>query len=359
MNGTYSNMPTRSAASIPTETLVRVGMIMGVPDVLRSLGLDPASVLAQCGLGLDLFNDAENKISLCARNQLLAHCAATAKCEYFGLQVGGLGGLQSFGLIGLLARYSPDVHTALNNLLRYFQQHASHGAISFKTHGDSAALSYQSYGCSSTEHRQIGHGALAILFNTLRELCGPAWTPEAILFNHAELHDSKPLRKFFGHRARFHFNAEMNTLIFSSSWLETPLPRIHNEVYGILDRQIHSLVSQHRGHLPDQIRNVLHAALLDGDARADRVAALFGVHPRTLNRHLSQFSISYQGMLDGLRFELAQQMLQDSDVCIGDLALLLNYADARAFIRAFRRWSGVTPAQWRAARKSRPTAQVA
>jgi AraC-like DNA-binding protein len=98
------------------------------------------------------------------------------------------------------------------------------------------------------------------------------------------------------------------------------------------------------------VRNVLRTALMTGHARADQVASLFGMHSRTLNRRLNAFGFGFQQLLDESRFEIARQMLEDSAMEVGQIAELLDYAAPGVFTRAFRRWSGTTPAEWRAAR---------
>ena len=92
---------------------------------------------------------------------------------------------------------------------------------------------------------------------------------------------------------------------------------------------------------------VLQSALVTGDAGASSVAALFSMHSRTLHRHLAGFGTSFRALVDETRFEIARQMLVDSSLEVRRIADLLGYADASAFTRAFRRWSGSTPAQWR------------
>jgi AraC-like DNA-binding protein len=84
------------------------------------------------------------------------------------------------------------------------------------------------------------------------------------------------------------------------------------------------------------------------------VAALFSMHSRTLNRRLNAFGTSFRDLVDEVRFEIARQMLEDSSMDVTQIADMLDYADASAFTRAFRRWSGATPARWRAERGSRP-----
>jgi AraC-like DNA-binding protein len=83
-----------------------------------------------------------------------------------------------------------------------------------------------------------------------------------------------------------------------------------------------------------------------------QVAALFSMHSRTLSRHLKEFCTSFQKLLDEGRFEIAKQMLEGSRMEVNQIAASLDYADASAFTRAFRRWSGTMPAQWRESRKA-------
>ena len=70
-------------------------------------------------------------------------------------------------------------------------------------------------------------------------------------------------------------------------------------------------------------------------------------HRRTLTRRLSAFDTGFQELVDEIRFEIARQMLEDTRMEIPDISALLDYAGPNAFTRAFRRWSGTTPAKWR------------
>jgi len=331
--------------------MLRIGATMGVPPVLRSLGLVPAEVLSAGGFDQGLFDDPDNLISFAARNRLLEHCVAMSGCEHFGLLIGQHGGLHSLGLVGLLVKYSPDVEAALANLVRYFHLHAHGATLNLAVQGGTAILGYQIQEGGAGTNRQVGDGAIAGLFNILRELCGPGWKPTEVWAIHRKPRNIEPYQQYF--KARLRFNAEQNAIVFHSSWLATPLPEVHSDVRRMVQKQIDALASRHRDDFPEQVRTLLRAALLSGDARADRVASLLSIHPRTLNRRLNPYGLSYQTLLDNCRFEMAQQMLKDSDLKISEIALVLHYADARSFIQAFRRWCNTTPARWRAAQKQR------
>lgn len=322
---------------------------MGLPEVLRSLGADPRKVIAEAGIDPSLFDDPDNLITYTARGRLIAQCVARTGCQHFGLLTGQRGGLHSLGLVGLLLKYSPDVGTALRNLVRYFHLQFRGAAPTLRVEGGTAIVGYQIYQRGAQANDQVADGAVAVIFNFMRELCGPDWKPAEAWFAHRKPADIAPFRRFFGVALRF--DAEENALLFSSSWLNRALPEVHPDVRRLVQKQVDALAAQHHDDFPEQVRVVLRAALATGNARAEHVAALFSMHPRTFHRRLSDYGVGYQELMDEIRFDMARQILNDSDLPVSAIALILHYADARSFVRAFRRWSDQTPARWRAAQK--------
>ena len=334
----------------PPQAMIRVSTVAGLLPTLRTLGLDPNEMLPAAGFDPAIFDEPDNLISFAARSRLLVHCARRAKCPHFGLLVGQHAGLHSFGLMGLLASYSRDAETALNRLVRYFYLHAHGVSVSLQVRGNTAVFAFRIHNSGAEGNDLVGDAANVVMFNILRELCGRDWKPTEIWAMHSKPDNIDPYHNVF--RARLVFNAEQYGVVFQSSWLAARLPEVHEDVSRLVGKQIDLLASRYRDNFPEQVRTVLRATLLSGDVRAERVAALFSIHPRTLNRRLNVYGLGYQGLLDEIRFEMARQMLIDSDLKVSEVALILQYADARAFIQAFRRWSaGMTPAHWRAKEK--------
>ena len=330
------------------EATLRIGATMALPAVLQSLGADPARVVADAGLDLALFDNPDNLISYAARGRLVNHCVAVTGCQHFGLLLGQHGGLNSLGLTGLLVKYSPDVGTAVRNLVRYTYLHVRGAATTLAVDDDAAMLSYEIHQPQAEATDQVGDGAVALLCNIMRGLCGPDWKPAEVRLAHRKPSDVAPFRRFF--RAPLRFDAEENALVFSAGWLNRQLPETDPQLRRLLQRQIDTLEVRHGDDLPEQVRSVLRSALVAGHAKAGQVAALFSMHARTLNRRLNDFGTGFQKLADEGRFEIARQMLKDSTMDVRQIASMLDYADASAFTRAFRRWSGTTPAQWRATR---------
>jgi len=330
--------------------MVRVGTTMAIPAVLENLGANPAEVLAEAGFDLALFDDPDNLISFAARSRLANHCVARTGCRHFGLLVGQQIGLHSLGLVGLLVKYSPDVGTALRSLVRYMHLHVRGATTSLEMGVRTATLGYAIYEPQGEATDQIGAGAVAMLFNILRTLCGPDWKPVEIEFAHRKPETVGPFRRFF--RAPLIFDAEQYAVVFAADWLNRSMPGADAELHRLLQKQIDALEARHGDDFPEQVRSVLRTALVSGHAKADQVAALFSMHSRTLNRRLNAFGIRFRELVDEGRFEIARQMLEDSATEVAQIATMLDYADASAFTRAFRRWSGTTPARWRATRKN-------
>lgn len=325
--------------------VLRIGATLALPNVLRSLGADPAELLAAVGLELALFDDPDNLISYAARNELVAYCVTRTGCHHLGLLVGQQAGLHSLGLVGLLVKYSPDVGTALRKLARFLHHHIRGAVANLEVIGTSVIFSYNIYHLGSKATDQIGDGAVACMLNIMRNLCGNAWKPAEVRFAHQQPNDISPYSQFF--KAPMVFDAEQNALVFASSWLDRRLPETDPELSRFLQKQIDALEIRHGGNFAEQVRSVLRTALLTGCESSDQVAALFSIHHRTLRRRLKEVGTSFRELLDEVRFEIARQMLKDTAMDVGQIAAVLDYADASAFTRAFRRWSGATPNQWR------------
>ena len=318
-----------------------------MPGALRSLGADPSEVLSELGLELSLFDSPDNRISYLDRGRLIEHCATRTNCPHFGLLVGQRAGLAAFGFVGLLTRYSPDVGSALRSLARFMHLHVRGATVILEEDSDLAVLEYQIYESRAAGNEQVGDGATAVAFNIVRELCGDDWQPLEVRFAHRKPQNPEPFRRFF--RVPLRFDAAQYAVVFSSVWLKHRLPETSPELRLLLQQEIEKLEIQQQDSFLEQVRSLLRTTLVTGHSSADQVAGLLAMHRRTLNRHLRAFGTSYQEVVHELRFELARQLLENSQMEIIQIASVLGYSNASSFTRAFRRWSSTTPARWRTA----------
>lgn len=102
------------------------------------------------------------------------------------------------------------------------------------------------------------------------------------------------------------------------------------------------------GMLTADLRRLLRTELLRDNCSAAAVARLFSMHRRTLNRHLRMEGLAFRQAVNEVRFEIACELLANTDMTLSQVAAVLRYSELSAFTRAFRRWSGQTPSAWRA-----------
>ena len=132
--------------------------------------------------------------------------------------------------------------------------------------------------------------------NIMRGLCGADWNPSEVMLAHRRPADVEPYRQMF--RAPIRFDAEQNALIFPKSWLSHRLVEREPAIRRLLKEKIDALEAQFRDQFPEQVRRVLRIALLTDRTSIEDIAALFSMQPRTLNRRLSAFGLSFQDLVD-------------------------------------------------------------
>jgi AraC-like DNA-binding protein len=100
------------------------------------------------------------------------------------------------------------------------------------------------------------------------------------------------------------------------------------------------------------MRWALRTMLVTGRGAERYVADLFSIHPRTLHRRLQAQGTTLRGLVEEGRCEIACQLLRDTNMNVSEIAKILDYSDATALTRAFRRWMNSAPAAWRAGVRS-------
>jgi len=302
-------------------------------------------VLTEAGIDRELFADPDNLITYAARDRLFRQCVSRTGCQHFGLLVGQRMNLKALGLVGLLMRTSPNVGKALSSLVNLLHLHSQGAVIALLVDEDVAMLTYDAFepGLEATD--QTGSGAVAMMLNVMRTLCGPDFRPTEASFGHRRPADIEPFRKFF--KVPLYFDAEHYALVFSRDWLDVRPPGADDELQQLLQKQVDVLESRYSLAFPDQVRKVLRSALITGYFSESEIAALFSMHSHTFRRRLDASATSFHELVDECRFEMAREMLLNTSLSVSEVSTSLGYSRASSFIRAFRRWSGVTPGQWR------------
>ena len=137
-----------------------------------------------------------------------------------------------------------------------------------------------------------------------------------------------------------------------SSW-RLPLRRRDPLLRGLLQTQADQIVAalEENEGLSGNVRRLLAPRMAGGDTRIEAIARELATSARTLQRRLADDGTSYQELLDETRRDAAERFLADSSLSVGEVGHLLGYSEPAAFHRAFKRWRGTTPLDFRRARR--------
>ncbi|MGB5833017.1 MAG: AraC family transcriptional regulator [Thiohalocapsa sp.] len=332
------------------EGALRMAPILPVPSLLAEFGLDPATIIKEAGMDIGLFDDPEHSVPFVAVGRLLALCAERSDCPHFGHLLGERAGLDVLGLIGQLASLAPDVGAALHQLIVYLHLHDRGAVPALWISEDRAVLAYIVYQAEMPGIEQVYDGSMAIIYNILKTLCGPGFQPLEVRLSRPRPADVEPYRRLY--RSQISFGAQHSAVAFAASWLKQPLDGADALLHAQFLQLIEGLDAQGAGDFVSHLRRTLRRILIQGAAPGDtslaHIARLFTLHRRTLNRRLKALGTSCKALIEEARYDVARQLLRDTDLPIADVAAALDYADVTTFTRAFKRWSGVSPGAWRA-----------
>jgi AraC-like DNA-binding protein len=345
-----SEAPQALLAAAPERALPtgysHLGVAKEIAPTLRKFGLDPDPIIKAAGLDPRLFEDGANVIPHRALGRLCALSVAHTQCRHFGLLVGRRATILSLGLVGRLMLHSQTFGDALRGLVAHLSVQDRVIVPSLDVTGDTAVFSHTVYQPGMESADQITDGAIACTVNAIRALLGADWAPSEVLLPRGQPADMEPYRRHF--RAPVRFDQEMAALVFPSRCLELRITGADPLLRAMLEERISQLKGAQGCEFPDDIRRLLRMRLTSNRCSADAIAELLAIHRRTLSRRLKDGGAGYRDISNEIRFELARQLLRDTEVPLGQIAAALDYSEASAFTRAFRRWSGETPTAWRA-----------
>jgi AraC-like DNA-binding protein len=323
----------------------RVGPLCSIPALLGRFGCDALSMLSRTDLPPDVFANPDQIMSYPDACRLLDHCATVTGCAHFGLLVGQSCSLAGLGFVGTVVRASNDVAGALRTLVRYLPLFDRGSVLSIRAAETDVWFAYGIVAGGVRGAAQAYDLSLMIAFNTLKELCGSCWSPSFVTLPHRAPADVRPFQALFGTKVTF--DASEAALVFDRFWLGRPLALSAGaERLRLLDRaaRIEAMLDITTS---EQVRRQLRANLPTHWLSEKDAASRLQMTTRTLRRRLADEGTRFRAIVDQLRHETALQFLSTSRLECADIALLLGYSESSVFSRAFRRWSGQSPDEWR------------
>ncbi len=308
-------------------------------------GLDYRHMLDAVGLPHNILEQAESLISYQAIEQLLELCAKQSGNPLFGLEYGLFQGVDIFGPLLYLLKNAQTIGDSLVELANYYHLHSSGALVTVEQHDSLVILSYKPALDNDNPSRQTIELAIGVGKQLLQALLGKSWQPQAIYLQHAPGTDSRAYRRLLGLTPQF--NSETNGCVFAAATLKIPLSQSDPVLHQLMRQHMDKLDKMPMKELPNHVQHLISSLLPNGRVTVEQIADCMMLSQRTLQRCLADEGTSFKQLLETTRKTMATRYLRDSDISLTQLSGMLGYADLVAFSRAFQRWYGKSPRQWR------------
>jgi AraC-like DNA-binding protein len=296
--------------------------------------------------------DPHARLPVQSQIRFLDLAADALRDEFFGFRLAKDSDLREMGLIYYVMASSETLRDALQRAERY--SGIANEAVCVKySEGRDIALSLTYVGISRHSDRHQIEGWLTALTRGCRQLTGQRLTPLRVRFVHHRKGDASELQNFFG--CRVVFGADRDEISFSGAAARMPVASADPYLNELLTTYCEQALARRRtvrGGLRARVENEMVPLLPHGKARVEEVAGRLGMSQRTLARYLALQGLTFAGILDRLRSDLATRYLDDSDLSISQIAWLLGYRQVSAFTHACKRWTGKAPRGMRATSRS-------
>ena len=326
--------------------------IKAVGRALDAAGCDGAALLAEAGFDLKALDGTDTRCPLVNTGQLWRIAVAATGDPAIGIKVANHYKHTTFHALGYGTSASSTLKEAFERVCRY-------------CHVVSDAVDYQFFRRGCEYHFviepavEIAAEALDALVSSYLRMCrsliGSRYSPLSIELKRARPPIIDDYERIW--RAPLRFGAEQNRLIFDADSIERVLDTGNPE----LARQSDAISSRYlarieRYNIVARVREVLAQRLQGGEPTQEEVAEVLTVSARTLQRKLGDSGTTFKEILDQTRHAVAEAYLSSPEHSVSEITYLLGFSCSSSFTRAFRRWTGLSPSDWRLERlASRPS----
>jgi AraC-like DNA-binding protein len=268
--------------------------------------------------------------------------------ETLGIELAAAVPIGNSGLWSFLLRSSPTFGDLLRRAQRYSRVFFRYTRMQVGTSGERVIAV-----CDHPRPSPFGRHEQEVCFflgqwlTWGRALIGEAVAAAQVRMRWRGPADAVPFEAFF--RCPVRFGADEDAIEFERSICEMPLPDATPELAAMFEEYAAGTIRRMGPETTfvERVREALSHGLVAGAAGEDDVARRLSVTRRTLRRRLADAELTFRGLRHELMRSSAERMLREERLPIGEVAYLLGYGEPSSFHRAFRRWTGLSPDEWR------------
>lgn len=345
------NLPLDANENGSAQGTVLSALVLGNLHAAGSFGFDVAALRRASGLTQAMLDDPDGRVPASRYVALWEAIESDPRAHELGLWLGKGLRIDSLGVVGYVMQHAPDVRTALGCLERFNALLGDGVGPQITEHDDRVVL----HRVEPPRLARIVSLSIAAPLGTvslLRELTGLR-LEQSLALEVAFQHPAPPADTLHKLEAALAcplvFNQTETRLVLPRTMLDRALVAPNGGLLAYLERHAEALQAKipRTALVSAMVREFLTHRLRDGEPTQTAVAKVCGMSERTLQRRLQDEGTTFAQLLDEVREGLARMYLPDSTLAVFEVAFLLGYSEPSAFNRAFRRWTGLSPSEFR------------
>lgn len=320
--------------------------VFAIVAALKASGAESESLLRSIGMDPGKIGDLQHRYSQEQVTSLWIASVEATGDENFGLKVAQHIRPSTFHVVGYAMACSGTLKRAAERFAHSARLISDSAVVDFMPVSGNYLLTVD----LNTGGRQPIYQTIDTMLAGFLLLC--EWIlsddirPIEVTFRHAEPACAKAYAAIF--ECPIRFGAPSNSILFRAEDLERPVPAANEELAMMLDEMTSQyLALRFDNRFSRKVRDALLAQIPEGEPRKSETARLLGMTERTLLRRLRDENTTFQELLDRLREELAFARLKESDMSVDEIGASLGFSSSSTFSRAFTRWTGMRPSDWR------------
>lgn len=312
--------------------------------LLHSEGVDPAPVFARHGISLADTGNPEAQVDVTSSTGLLNEVEAILGDPSLGINMARHGEYTTFGGLGLALAAGGSLLSVLQRITR-FQRLISDVVLSEISEGDDYLAIHFSPTGAHKPHPQAILFVMASLVRMLRIRISAQANPLKV--SAPEVNEAFHLAMSRYFRAPVEV-AECFSLYFDRASARLQLQASDNQLAAMLEATLNARLAEiEKGSLVVQLSLWLEERLPEGEPALADAAKSVHMSVRSLQRRLGEENITWKQLIENTRKMLVERHLRTPGMSVTQLAFLLGFSDLSAFSRAFKKWYGVAPSQFK------------
>ncbi|HLA32822.1 MAG TPA: AraC family transcriptional regulator [Pseudomonas sp.] len=330
---------------------VSVAYLQGLLDYLERHGVASAALLERAQLSPQLLAQRDQRIAASTYLELLGLGVQLSGDDCLGLHLGEAVRPGYYGVLGYLIMSCATLADALHRQARYATLVGNLGRVDLADEppreGLEPQVAHSWQPLLAQQQRQLSEETLAAWVTFGHWISGLDVPPSEVRFQHAAPADTREHQRIF--RCPVLFDQADNALVFPKRLLSTPLGQADAQVRLMLDAYADRLLGeiQQGQSVLDRARLELARQLPEAGADLGLIAARLALSPRTLQRRLREAGLSFNQLVDETRQQLVLHYLRDPALELAEIAFLVGFSEPGSLARAFRRWTGQSPGEYR------------